>query len=214
MLTEQEKNALLRERDQAFDALDHGDERTFQEIYTTTIERLRRRLDDLQAQALRDRDATGYDDATRFATNLRHAFHQRHQAVFKKPTAPPVQVQPFRSALVYPLPVLLEAIAQGQVASVEVCDMGTDTVTGEEMLSVFLGLRPEAEQLLIEGARHRGNIPLGLGLRRSLPDQSMDELTRRLSHDSEMPTRAEIAVLLQAVETYNATHTPLIRSTN
>ncbi len=215
MLTDQEKERLLHDRERAFTALDTGDYLTFKAMCLEVMGRLGTRLEEIRLEALLEHDATHYDDAARFSTTLSYGFHQRHRAYRGQPQREPIKGEAPRSAVVYPLPVLLEHIARGHVMTVEVTDAGVDTRTGEELLSVYLGLRPEAERALPNYNRRADTaIPWGLALRRALPHKSADELTRRLRRDPETPTRADIAELLHAVETYNVTHTtPIVVST-
>jgi len=211
MLTDQEKGRLLHDRERAFTALDHGDYVTFKAIYLEVMDDMHTLLEEMRLEALREHHATPYDEAARFSITLGYSFDQRDRAHRGQPTGEPVTATAYRSAIVYPLPVLLEYIARGDVVTVEINDGGVDTRTGEEMLSVHLSLRPEAERALTNFDRRAdGAIPLGLALRRALPDESADELTRRLRRDPETPTRTDIAELLHAVETYNTTHTPPI----
>ncbi len=210
MLTALERDEFLRDRDRAFATLDHGDYDTFMALYQQAGERTRARLDEIRAQALRDHDATHYDDAARFCIELTHAFHQRRRAYRGITEAAPVQVQASWSAVLHPLPVILAVVERGDVAMVEVNDRGVDAATGDTMLSVDVRLRPEAERALTAEQRPRNGIPMGLGLRRALPDEAMDDLTRRLRRDPTTPTRAEVAELLHAVEAYNASHNPPI----
>jgi len=85
---------------------------------------------------------------------------------------------------------------------------GEDSATGEELRSADLRLHPEAERALAAQHGTPESAELGLGLRRALPDETVDELTRRLSSDPSTPTRAEVAELLSAVARYNDGHTP------
>jgi|GEM_PF-2087390 len=210
MLTATERDALLRDRDLAFANLDHGDYDAFIALEHRTIERVRARLDEIRVQALQAHDATHYDDAAQFCLALSYAFHQRRRAHLGIQEAEPEQGQPIRASIVYPLPDILAVVDRGDVAAIEIAEEGVDSATGEELRSVHLRLHPKAERALAAQHGTSGGAPLGLGLRRALPDETVDELTRRLSNDPSMPTRAEVVELLSAVARYNDGHTPPI----
>jgi len=208
MLTATERDALLGDRDLALANLDHGDCDAFIALYHRTTERVRVRLDGIRAQALQAHDATDYDDAAQLCVALSYAFHQRRRAHLGIQEVEPGQGQHTRTAIVYPLPDILAAVGRGDVAAIEVAAMGVDSATGEELRSADLRLHPEAERALAAQHGTPESAELGLGLRRALPDETVDELTRRLSSDPSTPTRAEVAELLSAVARYNDGHTP------
>lgn len=81
-------------------------------------------------------DATDYDDVAQFCLALSYAFHQRRRAHLGIQDAKPEQSQPIWTAIIHPLPDIHTAVKRGDVAAIEVAEVGVDSVTGEELRAV------------------------------------------------------------------------------